>query len=478
MSAALILAAGEWRYWLRSRLALAGFILMACVLGVTSLATVARMDAARADRLGYQRAAEERFLAQPDRHPHRMVHYGHFAYRTPGPLAIIDPGVDRVTGQSIFLEGHRQNSAMFAETRSGAFLGRFVELTPAVVYQALAPLLLIILGYSLIIREREGATLAPLLAQGVRPATLIAGKALAFASVILVMLVPLGALSLRAVISGEDIAPAFILMGAYTLYLVIWGAAVLLVSALVRQRGLALGVLVAFWLVSAIIAPRMAASYASTSFPAPGKIETDLVMARDLRDVGDGHDASAPVHDGLRAQLLSQYGVDRIEDLPVNFRGMVALASEEKLTKLLNQYAEEQMFRERQQAGLSQTFGWVSPFLALGNASRVLAGSDLAGHHRFLREAEALRFGFVQGLNTAHAHDLSYADDVSRNQDEASMQRARVSAQNWEVLTDFRFTPSPPEDRIRSAAPFLMMMAVWAAGLLLALTLVSGRLKP
>ena len=478
MSAVLTLAAGEWQFWLRSRLALAGFILMACVLGVTSLATVARIDAARADRLGHQLAAEERFLAQPDRHPHRMVHYGHYAYRTPGPMAIIDPGVDRVTGQSIFLEGHRQNSAMFADTRSGAFLGRFVELTPAVVYQVLGPLLLIILGYSLIIREREAATLAPLLAQGVRPGTLLAGKALALASVMLVMLIPLALLTGRAALIGEGSAPVFSLMGAYTLYLLIWGGLVLLVSALARQRGLALGLLVAFWLVSTILSPRLAVSYASTNFPAPGKIETDLVMARDLRDVGDGHDASAPTHEGLRAQLLSEYGVDRIEDLPVNFRGMVALASEEKLTKVLNQYAEEQMLREQKQARLVHQFGWVSPFIALGNASRALAGSDLAGHHRFLREAETLRFAFVQGLNTAHAHDLSFEDDANRNRDDAAMQRARVSAENWQVLTDFRFTPSPPEDRIRAATPFLVMMTVWAAGLLMALALVAGRLKP
>lgn len=478
MSAVLSLAAGEWRFWLRSQMALAGFILMACVLAVTSLVTIARIDAAESERLGHQIAAEERFLAQPDRHPHRMVHYGHYAYRTPGPLAIIDPGVDRVTGQSIFLEGHRQNSAMFADSRSGVFLGRFVDITPAVVYQALAPLLVILLGYSLIIREREAATLAPLLAQGVRPSAILGGKALALASVILVMLIPLALLTARAVARGEGSSAALSMMGAYALYLMIWGGLVLLVSALVRQRGLALGLLVAFWLVSTILSPRLAVSYASTHFPAAGKIETDLIMAQDIRQVGDGHDASAPVHDRLRDQLLKEYGVDRVEDLPVNFRGMVALASEEKLTSLLNQYAEARMVGEQQQANLAHRLGWVSPFIALGNASRALAGSDLAGHHRFLREAEALRFAFVQGLNRAHAQDLSYTDDVNRNQDDEAMQRARLGAETWEVMTDFRFSPSSPEDRIRSATPFLAMLATWAAGVLMALALVARRLRP
>lgn len=478
MSALWTIAAGEWRFWLRSRLALAGMIVMACLLAATSLSTMARIDAAQKERAAHQAAAEETFLAQPDRHPHRMVHYGHYAHRAPGPLAVIDPGVDRVTGQTIFLEGHRQNSAMFADTRSGASLGSFVELTPALVYQLLAPLLVVILGHSLIIREREAGTLAPMLAQGLSPFTIVGGKALALASVLLVMLLPLALLAARAVWRGEPVSSALGLSGVYALYLLIWGGGVILASALIRQRGMALAVLLAVWLGLAIIFPRLAASTASASLPAPGKIETDLVMAQDLRKLGDGHDAAAPVHDQLRTRLLSEYGVDRVEDLPVNFRGMVALASEEKLTKVLNSYAEAQMAREQQQAQMMGQFGWASPFIAVSAASRALSGSDLQTHHRFLREAEALRFDFVQELNTAHAHELSYADDVSRNRDDAAMQRARVSADTWTVLDSFSFVPSPAHERVSSAAPFILMLSVWAAGILAGLGWASARIRP
>ena len=51
-----------------------------------------------------------------------MVHYGHYVFRTPAPLARFDPGLDAVTGQSIFLEGHRQNTAMFAASGASADL--------------------------------------------------------------------------------------------------------------------------------------------------------------------------------------------------------------------------------------------------------------------------------------------------------------------------------------------------------------------
>jgi len=478
MSQTLMIAREEWRYWVRSRIALSGLLIMAALLIVTSFVTVSRVNDERQGRLDQQIAAEERFLAQPDRHPHRMVHYGHYVYRVPGPLAIFDPGIDRVTGQSIFLEGHRQNSAMFAEARAGASLGRFAELTPALVYQVFAPLLLIVLGYSLIVRERESATLAPLMAQGVGAGVLLTGKAAALASVILVMLLPLIALTILATAQGEAAMAGLALAGSYALYLGLWGAAALLVSSLARGRGLALGVLFALWLLTVIILPRVAVNAAGALVPAQGKIETDLALVTDLRAIGDGHNAAAPAFESLRDNLLAEYGVERVEDLPVNFRGMVARQSEEKLTAILNEYAEAHMARERDQARVIEAFGWASPLIAAGAASRALSGTDLSTHHRFLREAEAVRYDFVQGLNTAHAHDLAYADDIGRNEDTAAFDRARVSSDTWRVLNDFRFEPSPVQTRLQQIVPFLAMLALWIGGLIAAMGYVAGRLRP
>ena len=112
MSKVLSIAREESRLWLRSRLALFTLLIFSVLLAAVSIATSLRMSEEYRHRSEQQALAEETFLSQPDRHPHRMVHYGHYVFRTPPPLAMIDPGVDSVTGQSIFLEGHRQNTAM------------------------------------------------------------------------------------------------------------------------------------------------------------------------------------------------------------------------------------------------------------------------------------------------------------------------------------------------------------------------------
>ncbi len=454
------IAREEARLWLRSKLALGALLVFALLLTATSWTTANRMSHEVAHRASQQALAEETFLAQPDRHPHRMVHYGHYVFRAPPPLSIIDPGVDSVTGQSIFLEGHRQNTAMFADAGAGANLGGFEELTAALAYQLFVPLLLIALGHGLVIREREENTLAPLLAQGVSGTALCAGKWLALAGVALALLLPLVVLSVAAVpASGEGLAGAG-LVSLYALYLLIWCGLILLVSTVVRSRPLALGILALCWLGAALIVPRMAVESASSAMPAPGKLETDLRMQADLRAVGDGHNAGAPQFRQLQANLLAQYEVDRVEDLPVNFRGVVAEVAEADLTEVMNRYAEERMELESRQARFAEAFGWLSPVVAVSAGSRALAGTDLATHHRFLREAEAVRFDFVQGLNRVHVEQLSYIDDINRSNDEASQRRTRMSAENWNVLDAFAFQPAAADERFRRAgAPFAMLLA-------------------
>ena len=472
------IAAAEWQLWLRSRVALLALLAVSVLLVAASILTATRMADERHQRLHQQEAAEETFLAQPARHPHRMVHYGHYVFRTPTPLAIIDPGVDAVTGQSIFLEGHRQNTAMFADTRASANLGGFRALSPAFVYQVFVPLLLIALGHGVFVREREARTLAPLLAQGVSGNTLYLGKMLSLLGLSAVLLSPLAVLAVIATAFGETAATGLALAGTYALYLLVWSALIVLLSALVKSRGLALGLLVFVWLAWVLVIPRIAVASASASVSAPGKLETDFQMYADLRELGDGHNAADPAFAELRANLLAEYDVASVEELPVNFRGIVAQTAEADLTVVLNDYAERRMTAEAEQARHASTFGWLSPSLAIASSSRSLAGVDLNTHHRFLREAEAVRFDFVQGLNEVHAEQLDYSDDINRSSDPEAERRTRVSPDNWAVLDDFEFAPAPAKDRFAAASTATSMLIAWLFGLVVAGFVSTRVMKP
>lgn len=472
------IAREEWRLWARSRVVLLAGLIVAVLVIATSVLTALRIAEEAGRRSARQASAEATFLAQPDRHPHRMVHYGHYAFRTPPPLAAFDPGVDAVTGQSIFLEGHRQNTAMFADTRAAADLGGFAALTPANLYQLLVPLLLIIIGHGVMLRERESGTLAVLLAQGQSGVRLAGGKALALAGVAGVLLLPVAALAAWGVAAGEAPLAAVLLVACYGLYLAVWAALVLAVSLWTRQRSVALGVLVLVWLLVALIVPRLGINAAGAAIDAPGKIESDLVMLAEERKLGDGHNAADPAFEALKKQVLEQYAAQSVEELPVNWRGVVAGHAEARLTGLMNAYAENRMQAEAAQSRIVTWFGLASPTLAVGAASRTLAGTDLATHHRFLRESEALRFDFVQGLNDLHATGLAYADDAARSSDPEAEQRTRVNAEAWQLLDSFRFTPDSATGRAARAALPLALLLGWLA--VLAGVIVAGarRLAP
>lgn len=478
MKQLLVIAGAEWRYWQRSRLALGAAVLLAVLLMATTVLTALRMQGEAAERAHHQAEAEAAFLSQPARHPHRMVHYGHYVFRTPAPLALFDPGLDPATGQSIFLEGHRQNTAMFAASGASADLGALSWLSPAMVYQLFAPLLLILLGHGLIVREREAATLGTLLAQGTPGRVLLAGKALALLSVVGLLLVPLALSGVLAVRAGDSPLAAVALLVAYGLYLSIWVVLTLLASAILQRRSAVLAALVTLWIAIALVLPSVAASVAAIAAPMPGKLETDLSMLADLRKLGDGHNANDPAFAQLRADLLAKHGVHRVEDLPVNLRGIVAQAGERKLTETLNRYASAQRAAEVRQAAALATHGWLTPLLAVAEASRAVAGTDLAHHHRFLREAEALRYAFVQGLNQVHAEKLAYSDDVRRSGDASAEERTRVDPSNWQLLDRFAFAPDAAGQRIARAVPQWLMLGAWCFMLVGAGLWAGHRLKP
>ena len=347
MKQILYVALDEWRYWSRSHLAMSAVLIFLALIITSSVLTAAHLQEQNHTRTHQQTEAEDTFLSQPDRHPHRMVHYGHYVFRAAAPLAIFDPGLDAIVGQSIFLEGHRQNSVMFAESASSTNLGDLPWLSPALIYQLFAPLVLILLGHSAMVREREAAALAPLLALGITGRTLVMGKVLALLCFTLLMLCPLLLSGIWALSSGARVMALLSLLGVYSAYLAIWVALTLLVSTLLNKRSTILATMTGLWFCLTLALPSIAVNFVAE--PMAGKIETDLKMLSDLRKLGDGHNANDPAFVALRKTLLEKHQVDRIEDLPVNYRGLVAMDAEEKLSKVLNDYANKRMNAEQQQ---------------------------------------------------------------------------------------------------------------------------------
>lgn len=475
-SKVVIVAKDEWRYWLRSKLAMTVLAIGLLLTLSSVVVTAITMLELSHDRHELQSNAEQSFVDQPDRHPHRMVHYGHYAFRTPSPLSTLDPGIDAYTGNSIFLEGHRQNSAMFADQRQGTALTKLGSLTPAFIVQTLAPLLLILIGYSSISRERESQTLSYLLAQGTSGITLIAGKGLALLSVVGLVIAPLAVSALFTVSAGESLLAVTSFVVGYALYLTVWVLLILLASSVFSKNSSSFTALAFVWILLCIVMPRVASTTASTAVPSAGKIETDFAVKAELRKLGDGHNTNDPAFKQFKQSLLKKYNVNSIGELPVNFRGLVASESEAKQANVLNQFAEQRMQSELKQTQVSRYFGWVSPMVAIRSLSMIVVGTSIETHHRFLRETEQLRFDFVQGLNKIHIEELDYKDDMNRNADATATKKARVSAQNWQILQDFNFNVDSADVRAQRSVPAFLQLLLWIVVLIGGIKFVGKRL--
>jgi ABC-2 type transport system permease protein len=470
MSTVRHIAREEWRALVRDRAAVFGLGLLTLLLFAACLSAWEQQRHAATERARYQARVDAAFKAQPDRHPHRMVHYGQFVFRPLNLLAAFDPGIDGFTGNTLFLEGHRQNGANFGDVRQTSLLLRFGALTPAFVLQVLAPLLLVFFGHAAVARERESGTLRILLAQGVASRQVVLGKLLALCGFAAGMLVP--AWIGLALLAGAGAAPvaATVLAAGYGAWLLVWTLAVVLVSLLCKRGRDALLALLALWTVVVILLPRWVPELASRAVDVPTRFETAIAVQRDYLALGDAHNPDDSQFRAFRDRLLAQYGVTRVEDLPVNFKGLVGMEGERKSSALFGRYAAATFDLQARQNGIVDGFGWLAPTLALRRLSMAASGTDLAGFRSFSEQAERYRYGLVQGLNRLQVDQVRYLDDTTPGKEN------RIAHAHWQAMPAFRFVPMPLRATLRHAAPAGAILLAWVALLSLSTWLLAGRL--
>ncbi|MFC0252748.1 ABC transporter permease [Massilia consociata] len=463
------IARTEWRAMLRNQVAVAAGVLMLALTLAAILVSHERVRAVNAERARFQASADEQWHSQPDRHPHRVVHYGHYVFRPLSPLAFFDFGVDPFTGHTLFLEGHRQNSANFSDAGQSSVLLRFGQLTPAFVLQVLTPLLIVFLAFGSVARERERGQLRLQLTQGVKGTTLLAGKLAAHAAIAMLLASPaFVALGAIAVLHGAVAAEALAILAGYALYLLVWAVAAVLVSALLPRARDALLALVGGWIVTAILLPRVMPDFATMDIERPTRIETEVAIHERLKALGDSHDPDDPYFSRFRQQVLAKYGVARIEDLPVNYGGLVMQEGERLTSELFDEFMRADYERQTAQSGIVHRAALASPVIALRRMSTALAGTNLDSHTRFLFEGEKYRYRFVQALNRLHTTEIRYQND--RDQ--------RVGKHHWDDTPRFGYAPAPfAEVAPRHAWPAFALLGGWLAALAVSARWVAQRLE-
>jgi ABC-2 type transport system permease protein len=414
-----------------------------------------RQRGERLERERLQAQVSEEWKQQPERHPHRMAHYGSYAFRPPSALGFLDPGIEPFTGSSVYLEAHKRNPPNFSAAAQGSELVRFGRLSAAFVLQLLLPLLIFCMTFDGIAGERENGTWALALAQGTAVRTLVFGKLLAALLAIAAWVLPV-LLPAFLALAGFDLR-AVLLTASYALYLGLCACVGVLVSALHQRSHAALASLLCLWVACWVVLPRVAGELAARAHPVPARSQMEAELARASHRAGNGHGRNSPEAIALTQDTLARYGVSRVQDLPVNLNGMLSQLGEQHTSALYDDYYGRVYAQQRAQSAALVRWGVLSPVLLIRTLSMALAGSDTDRYANFLEQAEAHRFGFIRQLNEVHAKHLRY---------EAHDNLQRASSEHWRGFAPFAYrVPALHEQPTRWHHALLALLAWFGVAL-------------
>lgn len=463
----------EWREgWRDRRLPL--FLATLFLLFAAATATTA-LETWRADRgrVAAEQAERARWLAQGERWAHQAARYGIYVFRPAPPLAVADPGIIPYVGGAVLLESLAWNDPVLRPAEDATFVERFGPLSPANVLLVALPLLLVLFGHGIVAREREIGTWPMALSQGIRPGALLADKVLSLWLATAAVLIPAGAViaGLAAIRAGYFDGPSTSLppgdaLGRGALWLLlalvwalIWSAVTVLVSATVTRRAAALGSLLVLWACLCLLLPRAVATIAEVAAPIPSQQGLQTELLRELANGDLGVDLAA-----RRRALLQRYGVQRVEDLPVNPEAVEFQAAEDRADAVFARDRRGLFDAFERQQTFSQWLSFLSPWTGAHLLSQAVAGSDIHHQRDFVFAAETQRRAIQELLNRELA--LHPDRDGKRHLSNVGL---------WARVPEWTWTDGPVAAALSRVWPAAAALAGWLVLLFLALRRVASR---
>jgi ABC-2 type transport system permease protein len=422
----------------------------------------------------YQHESREDWLKNPDKNPHRMAHYGNFAFRKSTPLSVFEFGMEPFFGNAIFLEAHKQNTANFSEAGFSNSMLRFGEISIAMILQILLPLLIFFLGFNSVAAERENGTLKLLLSQGINWKQLLLGKTIGIASVIMILFVPtifvlvLTWLFLQNFsISSDETLKMILFIAFHFLYLIFFCFIAVLISALSKTSKKALISLIGIWLLFTIILPRVTQAIGAYIFEAPSKIEFNSSIEKDILKQGDSHNPNDLHYKAIKDSLLAVYKVDSVQKLPFNYSGFIMTEGEKISAQIYNQHLDTLLHVYQKQNSFSRAMSFLNPYIAMKNLSMALSNTDYDSYIDFQKQAETYRYTMAQKMNALQIKYIT--NDKSKP--------AVIGKDHWAEVKEFHYEPKGIWAVLKNEITSIISLFLWISLLLIFIKIASKNLK-
>jgi ABC-2 type transport system permease protein len=399
--------------------------------------------------------ARSEWTGQGKKNPHSAAHYGTYAFKPKYPLSLIDNGVDKYSGVSIYLEAHKRNDSQYIAAQDQTALSRFGDLTPDFVLMFVIPLLIILMGFKAFTRERESGTLRLLQSQGVRVADIAWGKWLGIFIPLLIITIPIYFIAVILLGNINDygefsFGARTLLFLVYLVYYAVFTNITLVVSAWLKKSNMAFVTLLGIWILSCLVMPKVSTAIADALYPYPTQVEFEAQVAEDKKNGLDGHNPWNAEAKKLEEETLKKYKVDNVQQLPFNWDGFLMQEGEKHTADIY--FKHYQLLKETygNQSNVYRVTAALSPFLPARFLSMAISRTDYNAHWHFADAAEKYRIVLVGKMN-GHMVDNSKTGDWDYT----------VDKDVWESVPEFEYQPPTYASVVSVNNSNLVTLLVW-----------------
>ena len=447
----------EWRIVSRNRwflflgISLAAMLALSSYLGIQETKILSNLEQEASAHI------REQWDNQGAGNPHGAAHYGTYLFKPSSSLTGFDEGVNGVVGKTIYLEGHRQNDTQYSEASQSVMATRFGKLRPSLILQLIVPLFLIFMVFSTVRQERESDRIRLLIIQGGDYQGIISGKIFFYwlAGIIFlgISLLVQVLMDTAALDSGTFLRMLLLFVGYSAFYYIICSLTAYL-SANLRKTGTALSIMMAVWIIWGVFLPRITGNLAEQFYELPTRSEFSAQMKEDRSAGVDGHNAEDDKIKAIKDSVLRQYQVASVEELPINFNGILMQTDEEFGNKVWDKHFGNLYQVMDRQKTFVQASSIPNPLQSLQSLSMALSGTDQKSHIDFMLKVEDYRRQFIKSLNDKYAFGGSKTGDWEWEADQDF----------FRSMQDFSYQNRSMDELIGTTWPDVAILLGWVVG--------------
>jgi ABC-2 type transport system permease protein len=453
-------------------------LLFAVLVAYASFTGYRQMSSQNEMKKTYQQAIRKSWEDNPDKHPHRMAHYGSFALRYKHPLSMFDAGMESYLGNAVYLEAHKQNSIIYSEASFSTGMLRLGEISLAMLLQIVLPLILFFIGYHAIAADRENGTLKILLSQGASWKLLLLGRSLGLFGIAALFFIPVlivaGVLLLmhnNPIANTGEAVRLLIAAGSYIFFFASISIATVLVSATSKTAKASLIKLLSVWLLLAVVLPKTIQAIGAAAYPIPAKVDFETAVEQDILKQGDSHNPDDPFYKNFKDSVLSANNVDSTHKLKFNFGGVVGKKGEQLSSETYVRHQDSLYRIYNQQINFSKLFSFINPFTAVRHQSMALAGTDFNAYAYYQQQAEQYRYKLAQQMNE---WQIEFIPNKAPREGSHAM---HIDKSHWQEFPDFKYQYNSLSQVLQSCFISSVALICWLLITLLLVVRLSKTLK-